>query len=84
MTDTKLLLQYIQNSGLKKTKIAETLDISMFTLKRKIENETEFKQSEIQKLCELLSIKTAAEKESIFFAQKSDSKSALHKKEVTT
>ena len=68
MTNTKLLIQFINNSGLKKGKIAETLGISLFTLKRKIKNETEFKQSEIQKLCELLNINTAAEKESVFFA----------------
>lgn len=68
MTNTKLLIQYIHNSGLKKGKIAKTLGISLFTLKRKIDNETEFKQSEIQKLCELLSINTASEKESVFFA----------------
>lgn len=68
MTNTKLLIQFINNSGLKKGKIAEMLGISLFTLKRKIENETEFKQSEIQKLCKLLNINTAAEKESVFFA----------------
>ena len=67
MTNTKLILQYIHNSGLKKGKIAETLGITMFTLKRKINNQAEFKQSEIQKLCELLGIKDNEDRNRVFF-----------------
>lgn len=68
MTNTKALKQKIKESGLKIGYITEKLDISYHWLKKKIENEVEFKASEIQILCELLSITNAKEKEAIFFA----------------
>lgn len=72
MTNTKLLNEKILESGLKKKFIAEKLGLSTYGLQRKIENRSEFKASEISILCDLLDIRTAAEKERIFFASKVD------------
>lgn len=68
MTNTKLLNEKIAESGLKRKFIAEKLGLSTYGLQRKIENVTEFKASEISALCDVLDIKTATEKEKIFFA----------------
>lgn len=68
MTNTALLNKYIQNSGLKKAKIAETLGITVFSLAQKINNIREFKASEIKKLCDLLGIHESEDKDSVFFA----------------
>jgi predicted XRE-type DNA-binding protein len=67
MTNSNLLNQYIQDSGLKKMKIAELLGITLQSLSRKTNNETEFKQSEIKILCETLGINTAKEINAVFF-----------------
>lgn len=72
MTDTNELRKRIKDSGLKLEYIAAQLGISRFTLSKKIENETEFKTSEVQKMCEVLNIVEPSDKEAIFFAQKVD------------
>ena len=46
-TDTKLLREQVDKSGLKYPFIAENLDLSMFGLSMKVDGETEFKVSEI-------------------------------------
>ena len=68
MTNTELLEAAIERSGYKKSYIAKVIGITAYCLARKIRNESEFKASEINMLCKLLKIKTAAEKERIFFA----------------
>lgn len=69
MTNTKLLEEKIDASGYKRSYIAKAIGLkSAFGLSKKIKNETEFKASEIHRLCELLNIETSEEKESIFFA----------------
>ena len=69
MTNTELLLKKIEESGYKRKFIAQAIGLkSAFGLSKKINNETEFKASEINALCELLKIDTAEEKERIFFA----------------
>lgn len=65
MTDTILLNECIKNSGLKRIKIAETLGITPKTLRRKIENESDFNVKEVDALCDLLEIST--EKRSLIF-----------------
>jgi len=67
MTDSKRLKDMIRKSGLKYTYLAQKLGISYFALKKKIENETEFKASEIQAICDLLAISDLSLKENIFF-----------------
>ena len=56
MTDTKLLRDQVDKSGLKYQFIAENLDLSRFGLSMKVDDKTEFKASEIIKLCDLLNI----------------------------
>ena len=68
MTNTALLNEYIQRSGLKKNYIAKVLDIAESTLSRKINNAQDFNATEINALCSLLGIKSLEEKEAIFFA----------------
>ena len=54
MTNTELLKAAIQKSGYKYKYIAEQLGLSTFGLQKKIENDTEFKASEIIALAKLL------------------------------
>ena len=66
MTNTKLLREKIDASGLKLQYIADQLGITRFGLYKKLQNGSEFKPSQIVKLCELLRIETAEEREQIF------------------
>ncbi len=71
MTDTVKLRELISKSGLKLGYIANQLGISRFALSNKIQNRTEFRVSEIVKMCELLCIDYDS-REQIFFAHKVD------------
>jgi hypothetical protein len=75
VTNTELLNQLIEESGLKKKYIAEQLGITGYGLQRKIENQSEFKSSEISILCNVLNITSLKQKEAIFFANQVDYKS---------
>ena len=70
MTNTLLLEEYIKNSGLKRSKLASYLGITLAGLKKKTTGQREFKASEIQILCNLLGIESADENDRIFFALK--------------
>lgn len=72
MTNTELLEDRISRSGYRKSYIAESLGLSPYGLARKINNENEFKASEIDALSTLLGIESWEEKDAIFFAQKVD------------
>lgn len=73
MTNTELLEEKIKESGYKKSYIAKAIGLkSAFGLSKKIKNETEFKASEIERMCEVLKIETLEEKNEIFFANKVD------------
>lgn len=72
MTDTELLKQCIQESGLKKGKLAELLGISKQALSAKLQGRREFKASEIQTLCQVLGIHDAGMKDKIFFNVKGE------------
>lgn len=67
MTNSKELEKLIHDSGLKKIFIANQLNISIVSLLRKINNQNEFKQSEIKTLCKLLNL-NAKQMGQIFFA----------------
>lgn len=69
MTNSELLEKEIQSSGLKKGYIAKKLDISRYSLVKKISNETEFKASEIDNLCGILKINSTDKRMRIFFAK---------------
>lgn len=68
MTNTKLLRDKIDASGLKLNYIASQLWISPKALTMKIENQTQFKAAEIKRLSEILGIETAEEREQIFLS----------------
>lgn len=69
MTNTKLLEQKISESGYKKSFIAKAIGLkSTYGLTKKIRNESEFKATEINVLCDLLKIDSLEEKDRIFFA----------------
>jgi hypothetical protein len=68
VTNTKLLEKKIEESGLRKNFIARALNLSPYGFAKKINNETEFKTSEVDKLCKILGITTLTEKDRIFFA----------------
>lgn len=56
MTNTTELEVAIKRSGLTKRKLAKELSLSEMGLYKKINNITEFKASEIYKLCRILEI----------------------------
>ena len=72
MTDTARLLKIIKESGIKKGNIADSLGLTIQGFMRKVKNISEFKPSEIEKLCDILAIRSLKEKDSIFFAKRDD------------
>ena len=64
MTNTLKLKGLIVSNGLTIKETAKLMKISYFTLSKKINNIVEFKSSEIDKLCKILSI---TDKDEIFF-----------------
>lgn len=72
MTNTQALETIIRESGLKKSYIADALNITGYALAKKIRNESEFKASEIDKLCQILKIVDFDEVKRIFFANRVD------------
>lgn len=72
MTNTARLEQAIQDSGLLKSAIMNKMGIKSYaTLRAKIENESEFTASEMDKLCEILHI-NRSQREAIFFAKRAE------------
>ncbi len=67
MTDTKKLKDKIRDKGLKYSYVASRLGLTPFGFQKKVENDTEFKASEIKKLYELLDL-SEKERTEIFFA----------------
>lgn len=67
MTDTKSLRDRIAKMGLKYKAIAKALGISAYTLQMKIDNDAEFRVSEVDALAKILGL-TLEEKDAIFFA----------------
>ena len=68
MTNTSLLEEYIKKSGYKKTFLADSLGISRYGFACKCNNKGEFRASEIDTLCKLLSI-NVKDRMAIFFAK---------------
>lgn len=67
MTNTEMIREKIEKSGLKLNYICEQLGLSWGGLANKIENRTEFRQSEIVTLSQILRL-TDEEREQIFFS----------------
>ena len=69
MTNTAKLERAIQDSGLMKSAIMSKMGIKSYTtLRAKIDGESEFTASEMDKLCEILHI-NRTQREAIFFAK---------------
>lgn len=66
MTNTKLLKEAIENSGMSITFIADKIGISREGFYKKMNNLTEFKASEIMDFTEILGI-SKEERDCIFF-----------------
>lgn len=83
MTDTNALRSIIADSGLKYKAIAEIMGLTPYALQMKIDNETEFKASEIDTLANTLGM-DMQQRDSIFFARKVEFNYTLqvHPKEV--
>lgn len=77
MTNTNALRELIEKKGMKMKYVAEYLGLSAYGFQLKVENRQEFKTSEVAALCDLLSIHSLEEKESIFFVPKDDLKSTM-------
>lgn len=69
MTNTEMLKEVIDKSGLKVGFIAEFVGISRQSLWNKINNQSSFNQYEIEKMCDILKITSLKQKEAIFFAR---------------
>ena len=69
MTNTEMLKEVIDKSGLKVGFIAEYVGISRQCLWNKINNLSPFNQYEIEKMCDILKITSLKQKEAIFFAR---------------
>ena len=67
--DTKLLEEYIVNSGLRIAYICEQLGITRQAFDKKRKGVTAFRQSEVYVLCDLLRITDAMEKTKIFYPE---------------
>jgi len=71
MTDSALLENIIESKGIKYYFLAEKIKMSYQSLRNKIDNKHEFKQSEIENICEVLGISGDLQlKNDIFFAKK--------------
>ncbi len=69
MTDTKLLRSIIDDKGIKLDYLRKALNISYSTLRRKIDNQSQFTAEEIDTICYVLDIKDLKIKEQIFFCR---------------
>lgn len=74
MTDTDKLNAVISDSGITITAIANKLGITREGFYKKLNNETEFKASEISAMKKILNL-TNRKRDEIFFAQKVELKS---------
>jgi len=66
------LRDIIRDRGMKFISVADELGMTRCSLERKINNQAEFRSSEVIKLCSLLNITDVREKEGIFFADEVD------------
>lgn len=72
MTNTVALERLIAERGIKKGKLANSINVSYHWLKKKINNEVPFTAGEILILCDLLGINDLRQREEIFFAKEVD------------
>ena len=68
MTDKNLLYYYVKRAGFKNKDIAEAIGITPSGYTLKISNKSDFRQSEIKTICDLIGL-TAEERDRVFFAE---------------
>nr|WP_297703739.1 toxin-antitoxin system, antitoxin component, Xre family protein [uncultured Butyrivibrio sp.] len=69
MTDTKLLCEKIDNSGMGIDSIADALNLTDNGLSKKLDNKSSFTAAEIYTLCKLLKIESTTDKIKIFYPE---------------
>ena len=67
MTDKNLLYYFVKRAGFKNKDIAEAIGITSAGYSLKISNKSDFRQSEIKTICDMLSL-TVEERDRVFFA----------------
>ena len=67
MTDKNLLYYFVKRAGFKNKDIAEAIGITASGYTLKISNKSDFRQSEIKTICDLIGL-TAEERDRVFFA----------------
>ena len=72
MVDTQLLDEKIEQSGKRKSYLANKCGMSVQTFRLKRLNVSPFNTDEVESLCDELCIKTLSEKDRIFFKKKVD------------
>ena len=68
MTDKNLLYYFVKRAGYKNKDIAEAIGITPSGYTLKISNKSDFRQSEIKTISDLLSL-TVEERDRVFFAK---------------
>lgn len=71
MTNSVLFRKAVVSSGVKYKYLAQSIGITPYGLQKKIDNQSEFKASEIYKLSDALNL-SDADRNAIFFSQNSD------------
>ena len=67
MTDKNLLYYFVKRAGFKNKDIAEAIGITSAGYSLKISNKSDFRQSEIKTICDMLKL-TVEERDRVFFA----------------
>lgn len=81
MTDSKTLSDEIINSGITITAIAKKIGITREGFYKKLNNETEFKASEISSLQDILRL-TNKKRDEIFFAKEVERYSTMNDRRI--
>ena len=68
MTDKNLLYYYVKRAGFKNKDIAKAIGVTPSGYTLKISNKSDFRQSEIKTISDLLSL-TVEERDRVFFAK---------------
>ena len=68
MTDKNLLYYFVKRAGFKNKDIAEAIGITPSGYTLKISNKSDFRQSEIKTICDLLGL-TVEERDRVFFSK---------------
>lgn len=68
MTDKNLLYYFVKRAGFKNKDVAKAIGVTQSGYTLKISNKSDFRQSEIKTICDLLGL-TAEERDRVFFSK---------------